>query len=125
MASLSSPPPSPLFARSASSGSRSSSNTYHMPLSISNVANVLVKMRRHRNKVKAHHIDSASGDAPLTHPALAGEGAVSARRVPLMAEDVTFVCRDGVDVSKLLRAARAAVYQSAVEVGANVLVDER
>ena len=96
-----------------------------MPLGVSNVASLFVKMRRHKTKAKAHHIDSSSGDAPLTHPALAADGAVSARRVPLTPEDVTFVCRDGVDAPKLLRAVRGALFQRALDVGANVLIDER
>ncbi|EJF56233.1 hypothetical protein BD309DRAFT_874327 [Dichomitus squalens] len=116
-----SPPPSPLFSRSSSG---SSSGHGYIPLGVPKVAKLLVKMRRHRSKAKAHHIESSSGPAPLTHPALRGDGAVSPQRVPLE-ENVTFVCRDGVDVAKLLRAARASLYQKAVEVGANVLVDEQ
>ena len=117
----SSPPPSPLFSRSSSG---SSSGHGYIPLGVPKVANLLVKMRRHRSKAKAHHIESSSGPEPLTHPSLRGDGAVSPQRVPLE-ENVTFVCRDGVDVAKLLRAARAALYKKAVEIGANVLVDER
>lgn len=120
LSTMSSPPPSPLFARSSSG----SSNGAYMPLRISNVANILVKMRRHRGKAKEHHIESSSGDKPLTHPSLAGENAVSAQKVPLE-ESQTFVCRDGVDVAKLLRAVRGVLYQKALDVGANVLVDER
>ena len=96
-----------------------------MPLRMSDVASFIVKMRRHKARAKAHHIDSASGDAPLTHAPLNAEGAVSARRCPLVPEDVTFVCRDGVDAPKLLRAVRGALFQRALDVGANVLVDER
>ncbi|KAI0760238.1 hypothetical protein C8Q74DRAFT_1208509, partial [Fomes fomentarius] len=110
----------PLFARSSSG----SSNGAYMPLRISNVANILVKMRRHRGKAKEHHIESSSGDKPLTHPSLAGENAVSAQKLPLE-ESQTFVCRDGVDVAKLLRAVRGVLYQKALDVGANVLVDEQ
>ncbi|KAJ2993284.1 hypothetical protein NUW54_g7749 [Trametes sanguinea] len=122
MTTLSSPPPSPLLARSSSGGSSSSSHHLHMPLSVSNVANLFVKMRRHRAKAKAHHIESASGDAPQTHPSL--EGAASTERIPLEKNE-TFVCRDGVDATKLLRAVRGALYEKAQTVGANVLVDER
>ena len=121
MSSLSSSPPSPLFARSAS---HSSSGSGHIPLGVSNVANLLVKMRRHRKKAKEHHIESSSGDGPLTHPSLAGENVVSARKVPLE-EHQTFVCRDGVDAAKLVRAVRGLLYQKALDVGANVLVDEK
>ncbi|KAI0366853.1 hypothetical protein BV20DRAFT_971381 [Pilatotrama ljubarskyi] len=116
---LSSPPPSPLLARASSS---SSASHHHMPLSVSNVANLFVKMRRHRSKAKAHHIESSSGDEPQTHPAL--QGAVSAEKIPLELHE-TFVCRDGVDTAKLLRAVRGALYQKALTYGANVLVDEQ
>ncbi|KAI0716534.1 hypothetical protein C8Q76DRAFT_767611 [Earliella scabrosa] len=117
---MSSPPPSPLFAR-ASSGS---SNSGHMPLRVSSVANIFVKMRRHRGKAKEHHVESSSGAEPLTHPSLTGKDVVSARKVPLE-EHETFVCRDGVDAAKLLRAVRGMLYQKALDVGANVLVDEQ
>ncbi|PIL23436.1 hypothetical protein GSI_14747 [Ganoderma sinense ZZ0214-1] len=117
---MSSPPPSPLFSRSSSG----SSGHGYIPLGVPRVANLLVKMRRHRAKAKSHHIESASGPEPLTHPALRDEDAVSPRKVPLD-EDTTFVCRDGVDVAKLLRAVRASLYQKAVDIGANVLVDEQ
>ena len=124
MASLASPPPSPLFARRSPHGSPPAAH-HHMPLGVSNVANLLVKMRRAsgraKAKAKAHHIDSASGDGPRTHPGLPADG----RRVPLVPEDVTFVCRDGVDAAKLLRGVRAVLFQRALDVGANVLVDER
>ncbi|KAI0356065.1 hypothetical protein OH77DRAFT_1424375 [Trametes cingulata] len=119
---LSSPPPSPLLARASSSSS--ASHHHHMPLSVSNVANLFVKMRRHRSKAKSHHIESSSGDAPQTHPALQAEGAVSAERIHLEQSE-TFVCRDGVDTAKLLRAVRGALYQKALTYGANVLVDEQ
>ncbi|OSD01512.1 hypothetical protein PYCCODRAFT_1369239 [Trametes coccinea BRFM310] len=95
-----------------------------MPLSVSNVANLFVKMRRHRARAKAHHIESASGDAPQTHPGLDASGAASPERIPLERNE-TFVCRDGVDATKLLRAVRGALYEKAQTFGANVLVDER
>ncbi|KAL7277300.1 hypothetical protein ACG7TL_009156 [Trametes sanguinea] len=131
MTTLSSPPPSPLLARSSSGSGDSSSSTSHprvhmphMPLSVSNVANLFVKMRRHRARAKAHHIESASGDAPQTHPGLDASGAASPERIPLERNE-TFVCRDGVDATKLLRAVRGALYEKAQTFGANVLVDER
>ncbi|CDO70370.1 hypothetical protein BN946_scf184999.g10 [Trametes cinnabarina] len=122
MTTLTSPPPSPLLARSSSGDSSSSHIMSHMPLSVSNVANLFVKMRRHRAKAKAHHIESSSGDEPQTHPSL--EGAASVERIPLEKNE-TFVCRDGVDATKLLRAVRGALYEKAQTFGANVLVDER
>ncbi|KAJ8469107.1 hypothetical protein ONZ51_g9206 [Trametes cubensis] len=121
MATLSSPPPSPLLDRSSSGGS-SSSHMPHIPLSVSNVANLFVKMRRHRSKAKSHHIESTSGDSPQTHPSL--EGAASAEKIPLEKNE-TFVCRDGVDTTKLLRAVRGALLEKAQTFGGNVLVDER
>ncbi|KAI0631134.1 hypothetical protein C8Q77DRAFT_1061853 [Trametes polyzona] len=93
-----------------------------MPLSVSNVANIFVRMRRHRSKSKTHHIESSSGDEPQTHPTL--QGAVSAEKIHLE-QDETFVCRDGVDATKLLRAVRGALYQKAQTYGANVLADEQ
>jgi len=94
-----------------------------MPLSISDVASIFVKMRRLKEKAQSRRIESSSGD-PQTHPALSVDGAVSERKVPLVQEDV-FVCRDAVDVVKLLRAVRATLYENARTLGANVLVDEK
>ena len=113
-------PFSNLFSRSSSS----SSGHGYIPLGVPKVANLLVKMRQHRTKAKAHHIESSSGPEPLTHPALRDDGAVSPRKVPLE-ENATFVCRDGVDAAKLIRAVRGSLYQKALDVGANVLVDEQ
>ncbi|KAI0676444.1 hypothetical protein C8Q78DRAFT_962357 [Trametes maxima] len=93
-----------------------------MPLGVYQVANLFVKMRQHRAKAKSHHIESSSGDEPQTHPTL--QGAVSIGRIPLEQHE-TFVCRDGVDATKLLRAVRGALLQKAETYGANVLVDEQ
>lgn len=41
-----------------------------------------------------------------------------------MAEERRFLCRDGVDVKKLLRAMRASLLEEAQMIGANVLVNE-
>ncbi|KAH9855367.1 hypothetical protein C2E23DRAFT_866945 [Lenzites betulinus] len=92
-----------------------------MPLSVSSVANIFVRMRRQRSKDKSHHIASSSGDEPQTHPAL--QGAVSPEKIHLEQRE-SFVCRDGVDATKLVRAVRGALYQKAQTYGANVLVDE-
>ncbi|OJT14029.1 hypothetical protein TRAPUB_9419 [Trametes pubescens] len=121
MTTLTSPPPSPLLARSSST---SSSSNHLMPLSVSNVANLFVRMRRHRSKAKAHHIESTSGDAPQTHTALQGVISAETEKIHLE-QDETFICRDGVDTTKLLRAVRGALYQKAQTYGANVLVDEQ
>lgn len=127
MTAASSKPPSPLLARFSSTSSRANGSTNSpeksKPLNISGVANLFVKMRRQRSKVKSHHIVSDSGE-PQTHPSLAAEGAVSERKVPLVQQE-HFVCRDAVDVPKLLRAVRGALYEKALSVGANVLVDEQ
>ncbi|KAM5534018.1 hypothetical protein V8D89_012341 [Ganoderma adspersum] len=106
---MSLPPPSPLFSRSSSGSSRHD----YTPVGVPRVASLL-----------SHHTESASGPEPLTHPALRDEDAVSPRKVPL-GEDTTFVCCDGVDVAKLLRAVRGSLHQKALEIGANVLVDEQ
>lgn len=95
-----------------------------MPLKMADVANLFVRLRRAQARAAAQHIDSTSGDWPLTHAALADDVAMSPRKVPLVQED-TFVCKDGVDVAKLLRLARAALYEEAQVIGANVLVDEQ
>lgn len=94
-----------------------------MSLKLSNVASLFVKMRRTGSKQKDHHIESSSGE-PITDPRLIGEGVVSAKRVPLM-EKERFVCRDGVDVVKLLRAVRSSLLEKAENRGANVLVEEQ
>jgi len=117
MTSMASPPPSPLSTR-FSSPARGS-----MPLKVADVANIFVKMRRGSPRHKQQHIQSSSGE-PYTHPSLAAPGAVSECKVPLVQKDL-FVCRDAVDVVKLLRLARASLYEQAEALGANVLVAER
>ncbi|KAH7912170.1 hypothetical protein BJ138DRAFT_1005028 [Hygrophoropsis aurantiaca] len=94
-----------------------------MTLTVSTVANVFVKLRRAKERTKAHHIDSASG-APQTHPSLCGENATCKRKVPMVHGDV-FVCTGAVDVAKLLRGSRASLLEKAELLGGNVLVDER
>ncbi len=121
--SFSSPPPSPLL-------SRSSPNSPHsplrgIPLRLPDVANVIIKLRRARNQaqVKDYPIESTSGE-PQTHPNFSGENVVSARKVPLV-EERRFLCRDGVDVKKLLRMMRITLLEEAQGIGAPVLVDEQ
>ncbi len=92
-------------------------------MKFSNVASLFVKMRRTGSKQKEHHIESSSGD-PITDPRLRGEGALSKKKIALM-EKERFVCRDGVDVVKLLRAVRASLLEKAEDRGANVLVEEQ
>ena len=84
------------------------------------VASLIVKLRRASQK---DGIQSSSGE-PKTHPALSAEGATLPRKIPLV-EERRFVCRDGVDVKKLLRTMRATLLEEAQMLGANVLVDEQ
>ena len=59
----------------------------------------------------------------MTHPVLTGHGVTSVRKVPLE-DQRRFLCRDGVDVKRLLRMMRADLLEEAQMIGANVLVDE-
>ncbi|CCM03265.1 uncharacterized protein FIBRA_05392 [Fibroporia radiculosa] len=124
---LSSPPPSPLrspFSLASSTSSSSSAKRALMPLNFAGVANIFIRMRRHRLKAMRPLLEFTSGDWPFTHPGLDTPGAVSPRRIPLIQED-TFDCRDGVDVAKLLRLVRATLYEDAQAFGATVLVSEQ
>lgn len=94
-----------------------------MQLQLSTVTDMFVKIRRTGRKQKDHHIESSSGD-PITDPSLVGEGVVSEKRIPVV-ERERFVCRDGVDVAKLLRAVRASLLDKAENRGANILVEEQ
>ena len=100
------------------------SPTRSLPLRLPDVANLIVKLKRSssRAKEKAYPIQSSSG-GPITHPVLTGEGVTSVRKVPLQ-EQRRFLCRDGVDVKRLLRTMRAALLEEAHMIGANVLVEE-
>jgi hypothetical protein len=93
-----------------------------MPLTIHNVANVFVKMRRHQEKAKAHHLTSNSGE-PQTHSPLL-EDTKTKRKLP-MSRFETFTCSGGVDTTKLIRAARMSLIENAEIIGANALVDEQ
>ena len=92
-------------------------------LRISAVANIFLKLKKHKSNSKSHHIESSSGDA-WTYPALAEKGATCDKRV-LVEENQLFVCVGAVDVVKLLRAVRGSLYDKALAVGANVLLDEQ
>ena len=115
-----SPPPSPLLSRSSTH-----SPPRGLPLRLPDVANVIVRLRRSRQKAqaKAFPIVSSSGE-PQTHPSLSGEGETSVGKVQLV-EEQRFYCRDGVDVKKLLRMIRAALLEEAQAIGGTVLVDEQ
>jgi len=99
-----------------------------MPMNIHNVSNIFVQLRRHRQRAsehndnKGHHIKSTSGDEPQTHPGLASSsGHPSGLH---LSRDEFFICADGVDVPRLLKVTRSALYKQAVSLGGNVLVDE-
>ncbi|CAL1699488.1 unnamed protein product [Somion occarium] len=117
ISSSASPPPSPLQSQFPSQNASSQKSSH---LRFPHVADILVKLGRTR---KSHHIESTSGE-PQTHPSLAREGVTSVRKVPLDTAE-NFVCRDGVDVIKLLRATRASLLEDAEAIGANALVDEQ
>lgn len=127
-------------------------------LSFPHVANIFIKMRRARDRARASHITSSSGDAPKTHPSLAvvpvpvviappepdaepSSPSQPGRSSHLSADDASvdldvpkkharfelrdnFVCADGVDVKKLLRASRMTLLEHAQLFRANVLTDE-
>jgi len=71
---------------------------------------------------KTHDIQSHSGE-PQTHPSLqedvAGIGKVAIEQTDM------FICSGAVDVVKLLRISRAYLLERAINLGANVLVDEQ
>ncbi|EJC98228.1 uncharacterized protein FOMMEDRAFT_97148 [Fomitiporia mediterranea MF3/22] len=114
---------------SKTSTSTSSSGGFHHHLTFPHVAKIFVKLRRVQKKVKAHHIDSSSGDEPQTHSSLlnAHGGLVPEvmRKLARLEIQEEFVCLDGVDVEKLLRASRLALLEHASPLLANVLVDEQ
>lgn len=79
-------------------------------------------MRRIKEQVKAHHVESTSGDSPQSHPGLAE--AASPKKEPLELTEV-FVCIGGVNLTTLLRATRGALMETAEALGANALVEEQ
>ena len=113
-AAYSSPPPSPLH-------SRQSSPKRSMPLKVADVASIFVKLRRAQHKAL---LECDSGEEPLTHPTLKQEVNLPQNPTPLV-QDEHFECQDAVDVARLLRAVRAALYEYAQSLGGNVLVQER
>ncbi|KAL5523320.1 hypothetical protein ACEPAF_1587 [Sanghuangporus sanghuang] len=95
-------------------------------LTFPHVAKLFVKLRRMQKKAKAHHIDSNSGNNPITHPSLLsniGEPDTTKKRARLEIQE-DYVCADGIDVAKLLRASRAVLLERASPLHANVLIDE-
>ncbi|PFH49562.1 hypothetical protein AMATHDRAFT_147417 [Amanita thiersii Skay4041] len=73
-------------------------------------------------RFKSHHMESSSGEAPLSHPGIAQ--ASCEHRVPLKRLDV-YMCQGGVNVATLLRATRGDLVEEAVERGLSALVDEQ
>lgn len=123
--SFNSPPPSPLLAQTQDAPRPSSSPRSRGALRLPDVANVIVKLRRARQKAsaRAYPITSTSGE-PHSHPCLGGEEEISPRKVPL--DDAQrFLCKDGVDLKKLLRRMRASLLERAQAMGATVLVNEQ
>jgi hypothetical protein len=89
---------------------------------MADVANIFIRLKRHQELSKGLHIESSSGEA-YTNPALAVAGATCDKRMPVV-ESEYFVCLGAVDAPRLLRAVRSSLYEKAVAVGANVLIDE-
>lgn len=121
--SQSSPPPSPLLSRLSTPQSPSRGTVLRLP----GVASIVIKLRRGRQNSSetkgSYPLVSTSGEAK-THPRLAAEGVTSPGKVPLVDEQ-RFLCKDGVDVKKLLRMIRAGLLEEAQSIGASVLVDEQ
>lgn len=99
----------------------------HHQLSFPHAAKLFVKLRRVQRKVKAHHIDSNSGDEPVTSRSLlsTSEEAGSTKKLARLEIQDVYVCIDAVDVAKLLRASRTSLLDQASPLNANVLVDEQ
>lgn len=96
-----------------------------MPLkSMADVANIIIRLRRHRKRAAQGHICSSSGEEPYTDARFRDEAALSVKRVPVERE-YTFVCKDGVDTAKLVRLSRGLLYEETLLIGANVLVEEQ
>ncbi|KAF7360390.1 hypothetical protein MVEN_00768800 [Mycena venus] len=93
------------------------------PLSIVDVANIFIKMRRTRDRVKPWLIESSSGEEPQSHPGLL-EAVTSLVREPLRHTDI-FICGEAVNVAQLLRTTRNALMEAAGDMGANALLDEK
>lgn len=82
---------------------------------------MFLKMRHAHDRVKAHHIESASGP-PQSHQVVAENA--SGKEGPYELPE-TFVCTDAVNMFTLLGATRDALLKYATSLGANSLVDEQ
>ncbi len=89
---------------------RSTSPTSHSKLRMPDVANLFVKLRRANKTAKAHHIESSSGDEPLTHD-MVGRG-LNPKQGSLRVTD-TYVVAGGVNAKCLLRATRNSLLEVA------------
>lgn len=102
-----SPPPSP--------------KPNHLPLGVSSVANMFLKIRNVQDRSKSHHLESSSGP-PQTHPMVTEHA--SGKSGPFELNE-TFVCTDAVNMHVLLGATRDRLLRYAKSLGANCLVDEQ
>ncbi|KAG5638295.1 hypothetical protein H0H81_000820 [Sphagnurus paluster] len=102
-----SPPPSP--------------KSNHLPLGVSSVANMFLKIRNVQDRSKSHHLESSSGP-PQTHPMVTEHA--SGKSGPFELNE-TFVCTDAVNMHVLLGATRDRLLRYAKSLGANCLVDEQ
>lgn len=101
-----------------------------MPLSIHNISNIFLSLQKQRNRAsdcppfdrKDHHIQSSSGDEPLTHPDLTSQAVIT--NGPHLSTDELFICADGVDVPRLLKVTRSTLYDKAQTLGGNALINE-
>ncbi|KAJ7598955.1 hypothetical protein C8J56DRAFT_915468 [Mycena floridula] len=109
--------------RTASAASESPPASPKLSLRVYDVANIFVKMRRSRNRVKAKTAIESSSGAPQSHPGLA-DAVIGSKKELLQLNDV-FICMGAVNVATLLRATRGTLMEMAENLGANVLLDER
>ncbi|KAL0960128.1 hypothetical protein HGRIS_011767 [Hohenbuehelia grisea] len=121
----------PAQASVPASTSTTSHKSSKIHLTIPDVANLFIKMRRAGNNARAssaapkpNFVESISGDRPQSHNELSGQGVTSIRKLPMAMED-TYVCIGGVNAKMLLRATRTSLMEQAEQAGANVLVDEQ
>ncbi|TDL18749.1 hypothetical protein BD410DRAFT_728104 [Rickenella mellea] len=92
-------------------------------LRFAHIADLFVKLRRLQNNARqANDLESTSGPEPVTHAELKDDSSVK-KHARLELEEV-FMCANGVDVVKLLRASRGTLLDAAKLLRSNVLVDE-
>lgn len=100
---------------------RSTSAKSQNHLSIHNIANIFIRMKRHKSNSQPEFINS--GDESKTHEVLAEEDLSHIVQLPTQYD--TFLCMDGVDTGVLLRASRASLLGAAEAIGGNALVNEK